>query len=244
MNKTRIANYYRELCDELDKLEFPQPVVRVYNPLKYAWEGFEKYLGYAEGKKRVVFLGINPGPWGMAQTGVPFGDVNSVKEFLGIREIHVTPPENEHEEYPVRGLECERMEVSGRRLWGLFQKRYETAEKFFAENFVLNYCPLLFLAKDKEGNVKNFTPDKFKKAERKILYAMCDSCLSKVIKVLAPEYVVGIGNFAEDRALDALVEIDLNVAKILHPSPASPKSNINWEAVVTKQLIDAGVWKK
>ena len=244
MNKIRIADFYKELSDALEQLEFPQPVIRVYNPLRYAWEGFEKYLGYAEGTKRVVFLGMNPGPWGMTQTGVPFGEVNAVKDFLGIREINITRPEYEHEEYPVNGLDCKKSEVSGKRLWGLFQKRYGTAEKFFAENFVLNYCPLLFLAKDKKGNVKNFTPDKFKKAERKILYNICDSYLSKVVAVLAPEYVVGIGNFAEDRALDALVDIAVTIAKILHPSPASPKSNVNWGEVAARQLIEAGVWKK
>ena len=244
MNKIRIADFYRELCDEIEALEFPQPVLCVYNPLRYAWEGFEKYLGYAEGKKRVVFLGMNPGPWGMAQTGVPFGEVNAVKNFLGINEINITRPENEHEEYPVKGLDCTKSEVSGKRLWGLFQKRYGTAEKFFAENFVLNYCPLLFLAKDSKGNVKNFTPDKFKKAERKILYSICDKYLSNVIKVLEPKYVVGIGNFAEDRALDVLVDCDVTIAKILHPSPASPKSNRNWGEDATKQLIDSGVWKK
>ena len=244
MNKIRIANFYKELCDSLEALEFPQPVISVYNPLRYAWEGFEKYLDYSEGKKRVVFLGMNPGPWGMTQTGVPFGEVNSVKDFLGINEIHVTRPEHEHEEYPVKGLDCNKSEVSGKRLWGLFQKRYGTAEKFFAENFVLNYCPLLFLYKDAKGNVKNFTPDKFRKAHRKSLYSVCDLCLKRVVDVLAPEYVVGIGNFAEDRALDALVELDLTVARILHPSPASPRSNNNWADTARKELIDAGVWEK
>ena len=243
MYRKIITNLYRELCDKVDTLEFLPPVVRVYNPLRYAWEGFEKYLGYANGDKRVVFLGMNPGPWGMTQTGVPFGEVNAVKNFLGIQEIHVTPPENQHEEYPVKGLDCKRSEVSGKRLWGLFQKRYGTAENFFAENFVLNYCPLFFLREDADGNTKNFTPDKLKKAERKKLYSMCDSCLKKVIATLRPKVVVGIGNFAEDRALDALIDFELDVVKILHPSPASPNSNKNWEEIATQQLIDAGVWK-
>ena len=45
-----------------------------YNPLTYAWDTFEQYLRkYAGGRKRVLFLGMNPGPWGMTQTGVPFG---------------------------------------------------------------------------------------------------------------------------------------------------------------------------
>ena len=34
--------------------------------------------------KRVVFLGMNPGPFGMAQVGVPFGEVAAVRDWLRI----------------------------------------------------------------------------------------------------------------------------------------------------------------
>ncbi len=243
-NKLIIKNLYDELSCMLDGMKFSAPVSVVYNPLRYAAEGVEKYLHYSEGNKRVVFLGMNPGPWGMAQTGVPFGEVESVKNFLGIKNIHVTSPENEHELYKVRGLDCQRSEVSGRRLWALFAGKFGTAEKFFASHFVLNYCPLLFLAESGENRVRNLTPDKLKKSEREILFAACDKNLSGIIKILKPEFVIGIGNFAYERALEALDGLDVKISKILHPSPASPQSNKDWDKKVSLQLLESGVWKK
>ena len=234
-----LIKIYDHLSDEIEKMEFSSPVVSVYNPLRYAHEGLEKYLAkFSSGKKRIVFLGMNPGPWGMAQTGVPFGEVNDVKNFLGLKDLKINPPENENEFYQVKGLDCRRSEVSGKRLWGLFENLYGTAEKFFAENFVLNYCPLLFLAESEAGKnrVRNFTPDKLKKSERIELYSYCDECLRDVIKILEPEYVVGIGNFAEQRADEALTGMNLKIVKILHPSPASPQSNKNWDEKVKFQL--------
>ena len=231
-----LKNIYKNLSDEVDLMEFSKPVAVVYNPLNYAREGFEKYLRYSEGKKRVVFLGMNPGPYGMAQTGVPFGEVEAVKNFLGIKDLTINPPKNENPLYPVKGLECKRSEISGKRLWGFFKEQYGTAENFFAENFVLNYCPLLFLSESDKNRVRNFTPDKLKKIEREKLFSCCDLCLKKVIEVLEPEYVVGIGNFAEERARISLEGMNLKIIKILHPSPASPQSNKNWGEKVLEQL--------
>ena len=235
-NFDMLKKIYERLSNEVDEMEFSLPVVNVYNPLNYAREGFEKYLRYSEGKKRVVFLGMNPGPYGMAQTGIPFGEVESVKNFLGIKDLTIVPPKNENPLYPVKGLECKRSEVSGKRLWRFFQEQYETAEKFFAEHFVLNYCPLLFLAESVKDRVRNFTPDKLKKDEREKLFSYCDLCLRDVIEILEPEIVVGIGNFAEERAKRSLEGMNLKVIKILHPSPASPQSNKNWGEKVLEQL--------
>ncbi|MDY6434451.1 MAG: hypothetical protein SPK84_07940, partial [Synergistales bacterium] len=140
-NNLVIKNIYSELCEELATMKFSKPVAEVYNPLIYASDGVEKYLSYAEGVKRVIFLGMNPGPYGMAQTGVPFGEVGAVKNFLGINEIKITLPEIKDSPFKISGLDCPRSEVSGKRLWGLFKERFGTAENFFRENFVLNYCP-------------------------------------------------------------------------------------------------------
>ena len=241
-NKLIIKKFYEKLCNELNEINFSDPVAVVYNPLKYAAEGFEKYLSYSEGVKRVIFLGMNPGPWGMAQTGVPFGEVEAVKNFLNIKELKVTPPKNENSLYKVKGLDCNRSEVSGKRLWGLFKERFETAENFFREHFVLNYCPLLFLARSEKDRVRNFTPDKLKKSEREKLFFYCNSCLRSVVEILKPEYVIGIGNFAHERAEEALKNMNIKIIKILHPSPASPQSNKNWGGKVTEQLIKSGVW--
>ena len=243
MNNLIIKNFYKALSKELGGMKFSAPVAAVYNPLVYVADGLEKYLRYSEGVKRVVFLGMNPGPWGMAQTGVPFGEVNAVKNFLNIKELKITPPENENSSYKISGLDCQRSEVSGKRLWGLFQERFETAENFFCEHFVLNYCPLLFLANGEKGRMKNLTPDKLKKSERGNLFAACNSCLKNIIEVLKPEFVVGVGNFAQERALEALKDIDVKIIKILHPSPASPQSNKNWSEKVKEQLIKSEIWE-
>jgi len=107
----------------------------------------------------VLLLGMNPGPWGMAQTGVPFGEVNSVREFLGIEE-QVGHPNPEHPKREIQGFDCPRSEVSGRRVWDWAKERYGSADEFFRTFFVLNYCPLCFL----EAGGKNRTPDKLKPA--------------------------------------------------------------------------------
>src|SRR5213596_1725843 len=132
----------KRLRDAVAELSFATPVTHVYNPLIYAWRAHEMYLRrYGNGRKRVLFLGMNPGPFGMAQTGVPFGEISAVRDWLNIRSP-IGKPEREHPRRPVAGFDCERSEVSGQRLWGLFAKRFGTAGKFFTGHIVMNYCPL------------------------------------------------------------------------------------------------------
>ena len=76
----------RELSRSLAKLEFPAPVAHVYDPHQYAWAPYEAYVTrYGATPKRVVLLGMNPGPFGMMQTGVPFGEIAAVRDWMGIR---------------------------------------------------------------------------------------------------------------------------------------------------------------
>ena len=151
----------RELSATLSAMRFGTPVSHVYNPLDYAWAIHEGYLRrYAAGRKRVVFVGMNPGPFGMAQTGVPFGEIDAVRDWLGLAGP-VGKPAVENPKRPVEGFDCARSEVSGRRLWGLFRERFGTPEAFFAGHFVANYCPLAFF----DGG-RNVTPDKLAAAAR------------------------------------------------------------------------------
>ncbi|MGB7343586.1 MAG: uracil-DNA glycosylase family protein [Pirellulaceae bacterium] len=231
----------QQLSKDIDSLSFADPVTHVYNPLVYAWKSHQAYLSLVSGKGAdVVFLGMNPGPWGMAQTGVPFGEIAAARDFLGLNSP-VDRPENEHPKRPVEGFDCDRSEVSGRRLWGLFQEKYKTRAKFFAKHFVTNYCPLVFM----ESTARNRTPDKLPAAEREPLDAACDKHLQSVLKILQPKHVVGVGVYAEkclQRALEA-GSGDAKLSRILHPSPASPAANKDWSGKVTQQLIDAGIWK-
>jgi single-strand selective monofunctional uracil DNA glycosylase len=231
------------LCEALAPLRFGPPVTHVYNPLEYARASYEAYvMRYGQSRKRVLFLGMNPGPFGMTQTGVPFGEVSQVRDWLGI-ECAVGKPAREHPRRPVHGFACARSEVSGARLWGLWRALYQTPERFFAWGFVANYCPLVFM----DATGRNLTPDKLGRAERTALLAPCDAHLRAVVRALEPEYVVGIGKFAELRARAALAESAVGrfaapqVAWMPHPSPASPAANRDWEGAARAALAAQGV---
>ncbi len=228
----------RRLRVDTSRLKFQPPVVHVYNPLIYAWAPYEVYLRKFSGTpKRIVFLGMNPGPFGMVQTGVPFGEVGVVRDWLEIEGL-VRKPEHQHPRRPVSGFACTRSEVSGRRLWGLFAERFGTPEEFFAEHIVMNYCPLAFL----EDRGRNRTPDKLLASEKAALFAACDLHLRAILKALRPEWLVGIGEFAVRRAEAVFQKGAVKVGGILHPSPASPAANRDWKAQATRQLRELGVW--
>jgi single-strand selective monofunctional uracil DNA glycosylase len=227
----------RQLADAVDGLAFADPVTHVYNPLRYAWAAHQQYLSFLQPDRcEVLFLGMNPGPWGMAQTGVPFGQIEAVRDWLQI-DATIDKPTDEHPKRPVEGLACPRSEVSGQRLWGLFRERFRTPQRFFAKHFVANYCPLVFM----EASGKNRTPDKLPAAERAPLDAACDAHLEKLIAIIQPRWLVGVGAYAE-RCLRRVAGKEAAVIRILHPSPASPAANRGWAEAGTKQLIDAGIW--
>ena len=135
----------RRLRRAVATLEFRPPITHIYNPLDYAWESHAAYLErHAAGPKRVLFLGMNPGPFGMMQTGVPFGEIAAVRDWIGL-QADIRPPKHQHPARPIEGFHCQRSEVSGRRLWGLFADEFGDAAAFFESHFVANYCPLAFL---------------------------------------------------------------------------------------------------
>lgn len=234
MDLVRIS---RKLAREVDALSFAPPVTHVYNPLDYARAPHELYLrrwGAATG--RVVLLGMNPGPFGMVQTGVPFGEVSLVARWLEL-EAPVQRPAREHPARPIEGFACTRAEVSGARLWGWARDRFGTPDRFFAEFFVMNYCPLAFL----ETSGKNRTPDKLPAGEREALYAACDAALAASLVVLRPRRVIGIGAFALARAEPLARALGIATGTILHPSPASPLANRGWAAQAERQLAALGI---
>jgi single-strand selective monofunctional uracil DNA glycosylase len=189
-------------------------------------------------KKKTVFLGMNPGPFGMAQTGVPFGEIPSVRDWMGLHG-EVKKPNSEHPKRPVEGLDCDKSEVSGRRLWGLFSEKFPNAKDFFKDHFVANYCPLVFM----EESGRNRTPDKLPAAEKKTLEKVCDQHLREIVEILEPEWLIGVGGFAKKRAEEALKGLEIKIGTVLHPSPASPAANRGWADAVNKQLIELGIWK-
>lgn len=225
-----------DLSAAVSELAFPPPVAYVYNPLEYARGCHRLYVEtYAAQGAGVLLLGMNPGPWGMAQTGVPFGEVAAVRDWMGL-DAPVSRPAREHPARPVEGLRCRRSEVSGRRLWGWARDRFGTPERFFARFFVANYCPLLFL----EESGRNRTPDQLPAACRRRLEEACDRALRAAVAWLGPRLVVGVGNFAEGRARAALAGLAVKIARMPHPSPANPQANRDWAGAAEAALRDCG----
>jgi len=226
-----------QLVEELKPLRFGRPVTHVYNPLEYARKSHDQFFQlYGEQPKEVLLLGMNPGPFGMAQTGVPFGEVDAVKNWLGIK-LPVGKPKKMHPKRPINGFACQRSEVSGRRLWGWARKRFGTPDDFFERFFVINYCPLLFV----EESGRNRTPDKLPKAEKDPLFEICDRALLATVNYFEPRHVIGIGAFAEKQAKITLKNTDVTIGRITHPSPANPKANKGWQSLIEQELKAQGI---
>jgi single-strand selective monofunctional uracil DNA glycosylase len=233
---TPLIEISRTLSSNVSRLSFSSPITHVYNPLEYAREPHEIYLSRYGGTAKTILVGMNPGPFGMMQTGVPFGDVTCVRNFLNI-EGKVKKPALEHPKRPIEGFACTRKEVSGTRLWGFAESQFQNAKAFFERFFVVNFCPLAFL----EESGKNFTPDKLKSSEKQALFDACDEALRQTAQIQNASCVIGIGAFAEARAAHALKGTGIQIGTILHPSPASPAANRGWAEQVKKQLVALGV---
>ena len=238
---TRVVSATKKLSAAVNRLDFSSQVDWIYNPLQYAWAAHSQYINrYLKSSCDVLFLGMNPGPWGMAQTGVPFGEIRAVSQWLKI-DAPIGRPECEHPKRPVQGLACTRSEISGKRLWGLFQERFIDPDAFFESHFVTNYCPLVFM----ESTARNLTPDKLPLVLKKPLEVVCDRFLCEMLEAVRPRWLVGIGAWAEQcgrRVVDGRGLKQIKVGRLLHPSPASPAANRNWALTATQQMQAMGIW--
>ncbi|MCZ7644902.1 MAG: single-stranded DNA-binding protein [Planctomycetota bacterium] len=234
MNFTSLTD---DLVRALAGLRFAEPITHVYNPLEYARSAWDEYTRrFGASPREILWLGMNPGPWGMAQTGVPFGEVALVRDWMGIN-TPVDKPRVEHPKRPIEGFSCARSEVSGRRLWGWAKNRFNKPEAFFKRFFVANYCPLVFM----EASGRNFTPDKLPAREKERLFEACDAALEATIELLKPKLAFGVGGFAFARLEAVCAGRDVKLGQLLHPSPANPKANKDWEGTIERQLAEAGV---
>lgn len=229
-----LARVARALSRDLRAVRMGAGVACTYDPLTYGWKAHARYLDLARHRPRALLLGMNPGPFGMVQTGVPFGEVEAVRTFLGIH-AGVSPPRVQHPRRPVLGFACTRSEVSGRRFWGLMQRAFGTRAAFFRAGFVWNWCPLAFMA----ASGANVTPDKLPARTRTVIERACDRALLRVVHALEPSMVIGVGAFASACAARALGD-RLPIHTVLHPSPASPAANRGWDAAARRQLAACG----
>ncbi|KAK1799807.1 hypothetical protein P4O66_006339, partial [Electrophorus voltai] len=236
---TRFLQAELDLSARLRMLTFGETVRYIYDPLDYAWNTHRCYVEtYCHGGQNVLFLGMNPGPFGMAQTGVPFGEVKFVRDWLKITG-EVGRPAVEHPKRRITGLACTQSEVSGARFWGFFQELCGEPGNFFRHCFVHNLCPLVFMGE----SGKNLTPPELPAAERDTLLSHCDTTLCQVVTALGVSLVIGVGKVAEQRARRALSEagFSIRVEGIMHPSPRNPLANKGWASVVRTKLEELGV---
>ncbi|MGI5845140.1 MAG: uracil-DNA glycosylase family protein [Candidatus Xenobium sp.] len=232
-----MMDIFDRLMEDLRPLRFGPPVTCIYNPLEYARPPFELYLQrYGQAPKEVILLGMNPGPFGMAQTGIPFGEVSHVRDWLGL-QAPIGRPDTEHPKRPIQGFECSRSEVSGARVWGWARARFSDPETFFRRFLVLNYCPLVFM----EESGRNRTPDRLPLAERRPLFEACDRALRQQVEHLRPRFLLAVGRFAEKRAQEALRGLEVGIGSVPHPSPANPGANRGWDRLMDRALLELGL---
>ena len=224
-----------EVEDYAVRLESEGTAEVVYNPLMYAWNVHEAYLKTCADKgARTVLLGMNPGPHGMGQMGIPFAATSVVRNLLGISDIEVDIPRRMHPNRPVNGLKHPKEEVSGTRLWGILSQRYGTSDEIFRNVFVLNHCPLMIFSGPRGTNI---TPNNMSGSVLDELLAACDEHLRAVVTTLGANNVIGVGKYAESRARKALSESQTTIQSCWHPSPASPLANRNGGADWTKNIL-------
>lgn len=232
----------RALLDRLDPLTFNHKVGWTYNPVDYAWDVHRDYLTrFGTAPKRILLVGMNPGPWGMAQTGVPFTDPYIGRDWMELETHPVGRPENHREERPVHGWSSSRKEPSGQRLFGFLRRLYGSLGRFFEQGFVLNYCPLVLF--DEEGG--NLTPDRLLVEDRRPLLEACDPYLRYMVEHFSPDVLMGVGRFAEDRLEAVTGEGGVPVHYLPHPSPANPIANRDggraWQRRVLRTFEEAEV---
>jgi len=244
-----VASHLSKICDmSISKIEKTEKVAHATNPLDYAWPHHEQYLSKWGGLgAKTLLLGMNPGPWGMAQTGVPFGATGVAVDFLNIEPRMLQTPDNAHPKRPIVGMELERQEVSGTRLWNLMEEHYGSPEETFANIFVVNHCPLLLLGE----RGQNITPDNIPSSVIEPVLKACDQHLREVVEAMGITRIIGVGKYAEKRARKAFLAgksgpgltpsgREIIITTCWHPSPASPLANRNnsadWKANVISVL--------
>ncbi|CAG5129987.1 unnamed protein product [Candidula unifasciata] len=230
----------KELCEKLSRVSLPGKIQYVYNPLEYAFDSHLNFVRrFCTGEKYVLFVGMNPGPFGMSQNGVPFGECSIVKEWLQI-EGEVLKPVLEHPKRRIVGLECSRSEVTGARFWQLIRTLCHTPEHFFRTSYVHNLCPFAFLT----DTGKNVTPPQLASSILDQINVLCNATLIEVVRLLKSKYVICVGKYALAQAQKALSGDEfsgITLECLMHPSPINPAANKGWADIAIKQLTEIGI---
>lgn len=227
-----LLGFSKTLVQSLQKIDIGQFTndIIMYNVLDYAWDAWEQYITqYAKGTAHTLVLGINPGPHGMVQTGIPFGNISTVQHYLNIQPNIQHDKISPHPRRPVLGLTYTREEPSGKLLWGTIQEMYPNPNDFFSDFFVLNYCPLAFFSNDEKAS--NLTPDKLPKIYQSHIEILCSKHLAQYLVGFQITRILAVGKYTQQIAgkvlegggLDILMpKQKIEVQYLTHPSPLNP----------------------
>ncbi|KAH8271369.1 hypothetical protein KR018_007666 [Drosophila ironensis] len=231
----RFSQIEEDLNKALEELEPASNIACIYNPLVYASRLHGDYLRrYLSGPKKLVLVGMNPGPNGMGQTGIPFGNVRTVKVMMQLSGT-VDKPAVEHPKRPVVGLDCHIEEPSGVRLWELFLRLSGNMDTFSQQCFVHNFCPLAFF--DEAG--RNLTPSELKGTYKTRIRDLCLEALEQQLALLKPTIVVAVGEYVHSvlKRSDYCKSDSISVLRLAHPSPRSV-NNTNWPEKAEAFLVE------
>ncbi len=215
---------------------------RIWNPGLYGetWHARFRRL-YRPGQHPLVVFGLNPGPYGMAQTGIPFTDIRRLVSALPDLAAELRG-RGERVEPPglappgLRPYLSRSFESSAVRVYRFLKKGWGGAERGWTEVVVANPCTLLFID-PAEG--KNRTPADLARAARlrgsgrDQVRELVESfgririrCAVESIEALSPRGAILLGKDVQAALGPALRRI-LGEARVIpweHPARAVPES--------------------
>ena len=181
-------------------------------------------------------LGMNPGPFGMAQTGVPFGDVAMVRDFVGITgrvgkaAARASAAAGDGLRLPPLGGERHAVLGLGARPFRDARSGSSTAP---SSRTGARSCSW-------RSRARNRPPDKLRAGERAQLFAACDDALVADRGGARGRRSSSASAASPSSARETALGGDVEIGRILHPSPASPAANANWAGLVDAELRALG----
>ncbi|MEZ5305054.1 MAG: hypothetical protein R3F11_31085 [Verrucomicrobiales bacterium] len=139
---------------------------------------------------------------------------------------------DEHPKRPVEGFACQRSEVSGKRLWGLFAERFGAADAFFRDHFVLNLPARLHVRDRREPHAGQDRRCRDRARQRGVRGALCGGALRSSSPNGSSASVLAEGRA---RALRRTA-CPPRSARSRTPARLQPRANRGWAEAATKQL--------
>jgi len=221
-----VVNATRLLSARLEPVRAALPAaglkaVAAIDPTSYAFGNYTRFMQLAaSGPRLALFVGMNPGPHGMAQTGIPFGDVDTARVLLGGADTIDPLPglrAASGAAWDCKGLAYHRGEQSGMRLWSALSQLCGSPQAALERCCIVNYCPLYMVGPELE----NITPSDLPRRHdiTRALEAACDEHLRQLVLGLEVKTVLSFGSYAHASARRALSGFPVDFYTTPHPSP-------------------------